>query len=171
MVLGRGPRAWADEAAAPLASGAPRHLAMHNLHTGEVLEGCYWEKGAYVPDTLAAVKRLLRDHRNGEEHPIDLKLLDLMSTVKGKVETKYPFEIICGYRSPVTNAAMHKKSSQVAAKSLHMTGMAVDVRIQGVQLTNLHNAAMTLRGGGVGLYPKSNFVHLDVGSVRHWQGT
>ncbi len=120
---------------------------------------------------MQALEKLLRDHRNNQEHPIDPRLLDLLTTVSAKVEAKVPYQVICGYRSPVTNAAMHAKSAQVAATSLHMRGMAMDVRIDGVQLTHLHDAAMTLRGGGVGLYPQSNFVHLDVGAVRHWQGT
>ena len=81
-----------------------------------------------------------------------------------------PFQIISGYRSPVTNAAMHAKSSGVASHSLHMQGMATDIRVEGVQLSHLRSAALDLRRGGVGFYPQSNFVHVDTGRVRQWAG-
>jgi uncharacterized protein YcbK (DUF882 family) len=150
---------------------APRSLAIHNLHTGEKLEALYYDKGAYVPDALLAVNKLMRDHRNGQQHPIDPKLLDLLVAVRGQVEASSCYELICGYRSPATNAAMHAHSSQVASNSLHIQGMAADVRIGGVELQHLRNAALALRVGGVGLYPVSDFVHVDVGPVRRWSGT
>ncbi len=159
--------AWADECKVM----APRKLALHNLHTDERLDALYWENGAYVPDAMAAVNKVLRDHRNGEEHRIDPRLLDLLSNLHGKLDAKAPYQVICGYRSQQTNAALHKRSHQVAAKSLHMQGMAIDIRLDGVQLNNLHRAALGLGAGGVGLYPRSDFVHVDVGSVRHWQGS
>jgi uncharacterized protein YcbK (DUF882 family) len=163
-----GKYAWA-EACAPM---APRELAFHNLHTGERLQALYWDKGAYVSDALAAVNKVLRDHNNGEEHVIDPRLLDLLNTLGGKLDAKSSaYQVICGYRSPATNAALHSKSSQVAAKSLHMSGMAIDIRIDGIELAHLQRAALALDGGGVGLYPKSDFVHVDVGRVRQWQGT
>lgn len=161
------PLVWAEETAA----GAPRTLVMHNLHTGEKLEALYWDKGAYVPDALEAVNKLMRDHRTGELHPIDPKLLDLLVTLHGRTEATACYELICGYRAPETNAAMHRKSRQVARNSLHIKGMAADVRIGGQPLAHLQKAALALRGGGVGLYPRSNFVHLDVGPVRQWRGT
>lgn len=148
----------------------PRSLTIHNLHTGEKLDALYFDKGAYVPDALGAVNKLMRDHRNGQLHPIDPKLLDLLVAVRGQVEASACYELICGYRSPATNAAMHAHSSQVASNSLHMKGMAADIRIGGVDLQHLRNAALALRVGGVGLYPVSDFVHLDVGPVRRWSG-
>lgn len=161
------PKAWADEPPVD----EPRTLAMHNLNTGETLEALYWDKGAYVPDALDAVNKLMRDHRTGELHPIDPKLLDLLVAVHAKTEASGCFELICGYRAPETNAAMHRKSRQVARNSLHIEGMAADVRIAGVPLGHVHMAGLALRGGGVGLYPRSGFVHLDVGPVRQWSGT
>lgn len=161
------PLAWADETAARDA----RTLTMHNLHTGEKLEALYWDKGAYVPDALEAVNKLMRDHVTGALHPIDPKLLDLLVTLHARTEARACYELICGYRAPATNAAMHRKSRQVAPHSLHIEGMAADVRIGGQPLGHLQKAALALRGGGVGLYPRSDFVHLDVGPVRHWKGT
>jgi uncharacterized protein YcbK (DUF882 family) len=161
------PLVWADEPAMRDA----RVLTMHNLHTGEKLEALYWDKGAYVPDALLAVNKLMRDHQTGEMHPIDPKLLDLLVALHGRTEATSCYELVCGYRTPQTNAAMHRKSRQVARNSLHMQGMAADVRIGGQPLGHLQKAALSLRGGGVGLYPRSDFVHLDVGPVRHWNGT
>ncbi|HVY35081.1 MAG TPA: DUF882 domain-containing protein [Caulobacteraceae bacterium] len=151
--------------------GPPRRLTMHNLNTGEMLDALYWDAGAYVPDALAALNKLMRDHHTGEQHVIAPALLDALSLLHGQVEANACYELICGYRAPGTNAAMHRKSRQVANNSLHLEGMAADVRINGVSLEHLQKAALVLRRGGVGLYPKSGFVHVDVGPVRHWQGT
>lgn len=152
-------------------NAAPRSLAIHNLNTGEKLEALYFDQGAYVPDALTAVNKVMRDRRTGDVHPIDPKLLDLLVALRGQMEATACYELICGYRSPATNAALHAHSRQVASNSLHIQGMAADVRIGGLDVQHLHKAALALRGGGVGLYPISDFVHLDVGPVRQWQGT
>ena len=157
-------------AQAVIAALAPRRVAFQNLHTGEKLEAVYWEQGCYVPDALAAVNRVLRDYRTGDEHMMDPRLLDLLHQVHGAVGRKAPFQVISGYRSPKTNAMLHERSSGVAGKSLHMEGMAIDVRVEGVALDHLHKAALDLSEGGVGFYPTSDFVHMDVGRVRRWSG-
>ena len=149
----------------------PRETFLHNTHTGESLKAVYWEKGKYVPDALSSLMKVLRDWRNGEEHMMDPRVFDLLHTVQAKVESKQPIQIISGYRSAKTNAAMHEKSSQVASNSYHTKGMATDIRIPGVDLRNLHKAALSLKAGGVGFYPVSNFVHVDVGPLRQWAGT
>jgi uncharacterized protein YcbK (DUF882 family) len=157
--------------AAPLADVGPRQVALHNLHTGESLQAIYWDEGRYVPDALAAVNKVLRDFRTGDEHMMDPRLLDLLTAVHGQVGARAPFQVISGYRSPKTNAMLHERSGQVAGKSLHMEGMAIDVRVEGVQLDYLHKAALALGRGGVGFYPSSDFVHMDVGRVRQWSGS
>jgi uncharacterized protein YcbK (DUF882 family) len=158
-------------AATPAASFEPRRLVLHNLHTAEKLDAVYWEDGRYVPDAVAAADKLLRDYRNGAEHPIDVRLFDLLNDVRGKLGSKQPFQVISGYRSPQTNAMLHERSHQVASGSLHMKGMAMDVRIEGVALDHLHRAALSEKAGGVGFYPTSDFVHMDVGRVRQWNGS
>jgi uncharacterized protein YcbK (DUF882 family) len=147
-----------------------RRVVLHNLHTGDRFDEVYWEKGAYVPDALAAAQHALRDWRNGEEHFMDPKLFDVLHAISRKLETRAPFQVISGYRSPASNAAMHAHSSGVAEHSQHMQGKASDIRLDGVELSNLHKAALSLKAGGVGLYPVSNFVHVDVARVRSWQG-
>jgi uncharacterized protein YcbK (DUF882 family) len=154
----------------PSLGAAARQAFLHNTHTGESLKAVYWENGKYVPDALASLMKVLRDWRNGEEHLMDPRVFDLLHTITARVESSQPIQIISGYRSPQTNAAMHAKSSQVASNSYHTKGMATDIRIPGVDLTHLHKAALSLKAGGVGFYPVSNFVHVDVGPVRTWQG-
>jgi uncharacterized protein YcbK (DUF882 family) len=148
----------------------PRGVAFHNLHTGESLTAIYWDQGRYVPDALQAVNKVLRDFRTGDEHPIDPRLLDLLHGLNGKIDNRAPIQVISGYRSPQTNAMLHERSNGVANKSLHMQGMAIDIRVPGVQLDYLHKAALDMSRGGVGFYPQSDFVHVDVGAVRHWNG-
>ena len=147
-----------------------RRALLHNLHTGETLDAVYFENGRYVPDALAEAMRVLRDWRNGEEHVMDPRLFDVLHAIHRKLDVTAPFQIISGYRSPQTNAMMHARSPGVASNSQHMQGKASDIRIQGVELGDLHKAALSLKAGGVGLYPVSNFVHVDVAAVRHWTG-
>ena len=149
-------------------AAAPRRLSLLNLHTGEKLAATYFEAGRYLPDALAALDRVLRDHRTGEVHPIAPGLIDLVADLAGQFGRPDAVQIISGYRSPASNAALHARSSGVATRSLHMQGMAMDIRVPGAPLERLRNAALALRRGGVGYYPASNFVHVDVGKVRQW---
>jgi uncharacterized protein YcbK (DUF882 family) len=150
------------------AAAAPRSLSLLNLHTGERLKATYFEGGGYVPDALEAMNNLLRDYRTGDVHPIAPGLLDLVTMLQQRLETDATVHVISGYRSPRTNAALHARSDGVATHSLHMVGEAMDIRIPGVELADLRNAALGLQRGGVGYYPASDFVHVDVGRVRRW---
>lgn len=145
-----------------------RALSFYNTHTGEKLNAVYWSQGQYVAESLADINRILRDHRTNETTAIDQRLLDILNTLQNQLNNARPFEIISGYRSPVSNAALAARSNGVASNSLHTQGMAIDVRLPGCALKDLRNAALSLRSGGVGYYPKSDFVHLDVGRVRQW---
>ena len=148
----------------------PRWVHLHNVHTGEKLEAVYWENGAYVPDAVTALDKVLRDYRNDEVHPIDRSLYDLLDQIARKTESKSPFQVISGYRSPATNRLLSKRSGEVAKKSLHMDGKAMDIFLEDVELKHVRAAALDLSVGGVGYYPTSNFVHVDVGPVRKWTG-
>lgn len=150
--------------------GSPeRSLSLLNTHTGERLKSVvYWEQGIYIPDALHEINYVLRDHRTGDVHSIDPITLDLMAAISRKVESRRSFEIISGYRSPKTNQSLRGKSSGVAKNSYHMQGKAVDLRLPGVPLKTVRKAALELRMGGVGYYPKSDFVHVDSGRVRSW---
>lgn len=145
-----------------------RSLAFHNLHTGENLDLVYWSDGTYEPGALSQINHVLRDFRTGDVHPIDPRLLDLLVEVDQRLSSTGPFQVISGYRSPATNAMLRRESEGVAKSSLHMQGQAIDVRVPDRSLADLHRVAMNLRGGGVGYYPQSDFVHIDVGRVRYW---
>ena len=160
----------ASPALAKIAATDYRAVALNNLHTGEKLKVDYWVEGRYVPDALKEVNHVLRDYRNNEVHQIEPKLLDALNHLHRRLGSGAPFQVISGYRSPATNAMLHRRSHGVATHSLHMKGMAVDIRLPDRKLADLHKSALELRAGGVGYYPKSDFVHVDVGRVRRWGG-
>jgi uncharacterized protein YcbK (DUF882 family) len=150
------------------ASDPVRCLKFDHTHTGEKLTVEYARGDHYFPDALAAVNHLLRDFRNGDVHTIDRDLLDLLHRLTELTETSRPFQVISGYRSPVTNSMLRSKSEGVAAHSLHLRGMAIDIRLGDVPLPRLRDAVLAAARGGVGYYPASNFVHVDTGRVRRW---
>jgi len=150
------------------AGAATRALAFRNLHTGEFVRATYWAAGDYLQEGLRQIDRVLRDHRSNLVHPIDRRLLGLLDALRVRLDTPEPFEVISGYRSPATNARLVRTTSGVAPGSLHVVGMAIDVRVPGRSLPVVRDAAKELRSGGVGYYPDSNFVHVDVGRVRYW---
>ena len=159
--------------AAPVAkSGAPeRVLSFFNTHTGERLQASYCCGGVYQPNVLEQVNFILRDFRANEIRPIDPKLLDLLYELGGVLHTDQPYHVISGYRSPQTNSMLRTRGGShtgVASGSLHVVGKAIDIRMPGVKLAHLHAAAMSLKLGGVGYYPSSDFVHVDTGRVRYW---
>ncbi len=149
----------------------PRRAVLDNLHTGERFNAVYYANGSYLPDALSEATRVMRDWRTGDEHFIDPELFDALHAIGGRLETSKPFQIISGYRSPRTNAMLRGRSGGVAEHSQHVLGKAIDVRLEGVDLTNLRNAALDLGAGGVGYYPVSNFLHIDTGRVRQWRGS
>lgn len=157
-------------ALASLAAQPARRLSLLNLHTGERCALTYWEHGRYLPEAMVQIQRVLRDHRTDAEHPIDPPLLDLLATLHGKLETTSPYQVISGYRSPASNAAMHARSNGVAKQSLHVLGKAIDIRVEGRALKDVQATALAMQLGGVGYYPGSDFVHVDTGRVRQWQG-
>lgn len=146
----------------------PRTISFDNLHTGEKLKTTFWADGGYVHEALGEIDWVLRDFRTGDVKPIDPELLDVLYALRQRMDSKTPFAVISGYRSPATNAMLHDRSNGVAKKSFHTRGMAIDVRLDGRELSDLHKAALSLKAGGVGYYPRSNFIHVDTGRVRRW---
>lgn len=146
-----------------------RTLEFAHTHTGERLEIAYTIDGNYVPDALTALSRFLRDHYTGSVGRMDPKLFDLLYEMKLSLRCDQPFQVISGYRCPDTNATLRSTSNGGVAKhSLHMEGKAIDIRLGGVPLADLRDAARSARAGGVGYYPDDQFVHVDTGRVRHW---
>ena len=167
--IGAGAAQWAVEPANfILQPTANRALSFYNVHTGETLRIVYFEQGEYVPGALLEVNYFFRDFRANEIKSIDPRLLDLLHRINRALDTSLPFNLISGYRSPVTNAWLASQSEGVAHHSLHMDGMASDINVQGRSLALLQTVALAMRGGGVGYYPRSDFVHVDTGRVRRW---
>src|SRR5262252_1049458 len=153
-----------------VAEGDTRTISLHHIHTGEDLTITYKRDGRYDEGALKQANHLLRDWRKNEEIRMDPRLLDIVWEVYRDVDAKGPIQIVCGYRSPATNAMLRRRSRGVAQHSQHMLGRAMDFFIPGVPLEKQREAGLRLQRGGVGYYPSSGspFVHLDVGSVRHW---
>jgi len=145
-----------------------RRLSFENLHTGERLDTVYWVNGVYQPGALRAINVILRDFRSGDVYPIDRHLLDLLVRLQTRLHSTAPIQVVSGYRSPETNAMLASYSDGVAAGSLHMSGMAMDLRIPGRSLRQVRRVALDMAAGGVGYYPQSDFVHVDTGRIRRW---
>ena len=142
---------------------------MYHTHTGERLDVIYRRGEAYVSDALDQLNHFLRDHRTGDVHQYDPRVFDVLADLLDAV--KHPeaeLNIVCGYRTPWSNNFLRTHTSGVAEHSLHMEAEAIDIRLPGVSTLTLRNAALNLGRGGVGYYPKSGFIHVDVGRVRRW---
>jgi len=150
------------------AAGAERRIGFLNLHTRETVDAVYWADGAYVEKGLAAISRVLRDHRSDEVTKMDPRLIDILYELRSRVKSTAPYHVISGYRSPKSNAALLETVAGVAQNSFHMRGQATDVRLPGVELLDLRWAARDLEAGGVGFYPINEFIHVDTGPLRFW---
>lgn len=149
-------------------SYASHHVAFRNAYTGDSFSGVYRVGDRYLPDAFERINYVLRDIRTGEVFPMDPHLIDILSMLHQNSYSHEKFEVLSGYRSPKTNAMLRRTSSGVAENSLHMYGQAIDMRLPGLQTIELRNMAIGLRVGGVGYYPKSDFVHVDTGEVSIW---
>ena len=158
--------------ALPLSSVAgmqgQRTLSFVNTHTGDELTVAYFKNGLYDQIGMARVATLLRDHRSGDVRGIDPLLLDTLFELQVLNEHDKPYQVISGYRSPLTNARLKHETNGVATNSLHMQGRAIDIRVSGIQTKKLRDLALKMGRGGVGYYSSSNFLHLDTGRVRSW---
>ena len=155
-------------ARATVGNSAPKSLKLLNTHTDEKFSGEFWVDGKFLPDAMSDINHLLRDHRSNHVLPIDPNLLLLLQRMSTQVGQGQVLHVISGYRSPQTNQLLADRSDGVAKHSLHLEGKAIDIRVPGSDLAAVHKVALGLRGGGVGFYPDSQFVHLDTGRLRSW---
>lgn len=147
-----------------------KSLSFYNIHTGESLIDCpYWIDGDYQTESLMQIQYLFRDHRNEQQHCIDVNLLDLLFSLHQLLESRNPFHLISGYRSEATNAMLCEVSTGVASNSQHLYGKAADIALEDRTPSQIQKAARSLGGGGVGRYPF--FVHIDTDRVRYWGET
>lgn len=150
-------------------AAAERWIELRNIHTNEVLRTPFEDAHGFLPKALAGLQHLLRDYRTGEEHEMDARLYVQLSELARSAGVPPIYEVISGYRSPATNAMLHSTGHGVSEHSLHMQGRAIDMRLRGYNLAALRDLALAARRGGVGYYPRSNFIHIDTGRVRQWQ--
>jgi uncharacterized protein YcbK (DUF882 family) len=155
--------------AATPGAAAERWIELRNVHTNEQVSARFEHAQGFVPEALAKLQHLLRDYRNGEEHEMDTGLYVQLSDLARAAGVAPRYEVISGYRSPATNAMLHSAGHAVSEHSLHMQGRAIDVRLRGYNLAALRDLALAAKRGGVGYYPRSNFIHIDTGRVRKWQ--
>lgn len=149
-------------------SGDERSLKFFHTHTGGSLSVTYYTGGQYVPEAMTELRAFLADWRNGQQRDMDPELMDILWRIQQISDNREVYEVISGFRSEETNALLHSRSKGVAKNSQHLLGKAIDVRLRGLDLEQLRKTARELRLGGVGYYPRSDFVHVDTGRVRYW---
>lgn len=144
-------------------------LRLYHLHTGESLDVVYRVGTHYIPEAIEKLDRFLRDHRTGTVTTYDPREFDLLHSLMVKLgRPDGEIDIVCGYRTPWSNNFLRTHTSGVARHSQHMLGKAIDIRVPGMTTAEVRDAALSLHDGGVGYYPESHFVHVDVGPVRRW---
>jgi uncharacterized protein YcbK (DUF882 family) len=159
----------AAETTSQAAVGIPYQLHFFHTHTGERLNIVYRDTQGYDQQSLERLNQYLRDHRTGDVHSYDPRVFDLLHDLTAELgDPDMEIDVVCGYRTPWSNEFLRTHGHGVARQSLHMQAMAIDIRIPGVSTARLRDAAMALHRGGVGYYPTSSFVHVDVGRVRYW---
>jgi len=167
--LGLALSAAVSPALATKQNNQPRILSFRHLHTDEKIKIAYRVGDRYQRDALHRLNHFLRDFHTGDTTAIDPQLFDLLYDIKRRLgHPDGSFEILSAYRSPGTNAKLRKTSRGVAKRSLHMLGQAVDIRLEGVSTRRVRDSALALHRGGVGYYARSDFLHVDTGTVRRW---
>ena len=153
-----------------VADSDTRTLSFRNAHTAEEITVTFKRNGRYDDAALKKLNWFMRDWRKEQQVEMDPQLFDLVWETNRAVGGTQPVEVVCGYRSPETNAMLRARSNGVADNSNHTRGLALDFFIPGVPLEKIREVALRLQRGGVGFYPSSGspFVHLDTGSIRHW---
>ncbi|HTZ89373.1 MAG TPA: DUF882 domain-containing protein [Alloacidobacterium sp.] len=151
------------------ASQEQYRLRLYHLHTGERIDVVYRIGNHYLPDAVAELDHFLRDHRTGDEKDYDVREFDLLHDLMARLgHPNGEIDIVCGYRTPWSNNWLREHGHGVALHSQHMEAKAIDIRVPGVPTAEVRDAALAMQRGGVGYYASSDFVHVDVGRVRHW---
>ena len=145
-----------------------RRLKLHNLHTGEHLDEAFWANGQYLNDGINSINTLLRDHRCNQVAHMDRQLFNILIQLQDKLGYQGEIEVISGYRSAKTNEMLRQQGRNVSKNSLHLQGKAIDIRIPSFSVDDIFKSVSHLRAGGVGKYPRSQFVHIDTGRIRYW---
>jgi uncharacterized protein YcbK (DUF882 family) len=151
-------------------AGDVRRIRMYSGRSGESLDTIYWLEGEYIPEALKEINYFMRDLREDAQVKMDPRTIDIAAAAHRLMDTTEPYMLLSGYRTPKTNALLRETSRGVARNSLHMKGMAADLRMKSRSVNQIYRAATTCDAGGVGKYSRSNFVHMDCGPIRTWGG-
>ena len=151
-------------------AGDIRRIRMYSGRTGESMDTIYWIEGDYIKDALKEINYFMRDWRTDGVKTIDLRTIDVMAAAHNLMDVNESYMLLSGYRSPKTNAMLRSRSKGVARNSLHIKGQAADLRLKSRSVSQMAQAAAACASGGVGTYSRSNFVHMDSGTVRTWRG-
>lgn len=149
-------------------AGDVRLINLTNPRTGDRVNSVYWIEGEYLPEVMAEIDFLMRDWRRDLVVRISPEVVDIMAAAHKKLDTREPFTVFSGYRSPQTNQMLRRRNRGVARNSYHMKGMAADLHLKERSVAQMYRAAHSLGAGGVGRYTRSSFVHMDCGPVRTW---
>lgn len=149
-------------------AGDIRRIKMYSGRTGEGIDTIYWIEGEYIPEVLKEINYFMRDWRTDDTISMDARTVDIMAAAHVLMDVDEPYMLLSGYRSPKTNAMLRSRSSGVAKNSLHLKGQAADLRLKSRTVSQIAKAAAACRAGGVGRYSRSDFVHMDCGTVRSW---
>ncbi|MCX8133708.1 MAG: DUF882 domain-containing protein [Roseococcus sp.] len=158
----------AAPAVAQALAGSTRRIAIRRVQTGDSFDGIYWRDGRYEREALRRLDAIMRDPGVDEATPMDPRLFDVLAAVRERLGSEEAWLVISGYRTPETNASRARQSRRVSRASLHMSGMAADCRLPGREALGIARAAADMQTGGVGLYRRDGFVHLDCGPARRW---
>lgn len=161
---------YANAAGFLRSAGDVRRINMRNSRTGETIDTIYWIEGEYISYALNEVSYFMRDWRQDAVINYNRANIDIIAASHSLLETSEPFQLLSGYRSPATNAALRSRNRGVASNSYHMRGMAADLRLKSRSVSQMSAAALACNSGGVGKYNGSNFVHMDCGPIRNWRG-
>lgn len=145
-----------------------KRIELYNVNTLERLDIIFWNEGKYVEDSMEKINKFLRDRRSGEVTKMDPELIMLLFNIVEKVGYDGEVNIISAYRSEETNSGMKKLGRRVANKSMHSQGKAIDISMKDIPLKAIYDAALAFGVGGVSLYDKEGFVHIDTGAPRVW---
>ena len=151
-------------------AGDIRKVSIYSTRSGETANTIYWIEGEYISEAMSEISHVMRDWRTNEARRVDNRTIDIMAAAHSLLETREPYMLLSGYRSPATNAMLRSRSRGVARNSLHMTAQAADLRLKSRSVAQMARAAAACNAGGVGKYSRSNFVHMDCGPVRVWGG-
>ncbi len=151
-------------------AGDVRRVRLYSGRTGESIDTIYWIEGEYIPEVLSEINHFMRDWRSGSVIRYDARTVDILAAAHRLMDVDEPYMLLSGYRTAQTNAMLRASSRGVARNSLHMKGQAADLRLRSRTVSQMARAATVCNAGGVGRYPRSNFVHMDCGPIRSWGG-